>query len=81
MARYRITALLTAGSEWSRIWQTGITFNTGNCAEVFVNSAEIIVSHVLKLRPRHDLKEWSKLRVRMIRINARPYNLHKLFKA
>ena len=40
---------------------------------------KVIFGHVLKLRPGHYLKQWPKLRMRMIRINASPDDIAEFF--
>ena len=70
---------MTASANGTRIWQTRVTFKTGNGAQILVDRAEVILGHVLKLRPWHYLKKWPKLRMRMIRINASSHDVAEFF--
>jgi hypothetical protein len=58
--------------------KAGVTFKAGNGAEIFVDRANIVIGHVVERRPWHDLQIRSKLRVRLVRINAGPQDVKEL---
>ena len=62
--------LLTAGTDRTGVGQAGFALDAGDRAEVLVDGTEVTIVHALIDRPRHDLKEGTKLGVRLIRVNA-----------
>src|SRR2546427_7131231 len=81
--RARVSALmvlLTARTNGTRVRQARVTFDARNGAQIFVDRSKIMVGHVLKGRPGHYLKIWSKLGMRVIRINPSPYDSAEFFK-
>ena len=75
------------GRGWAR--------NAGNTAQIFVNGPQVVVRHILKRGPWHDLHKRTvkgvrqavggygrgAARMQVIEVNARPHNLNKLLKS
>src|SRR5262245_17182586 len=71
--------LFAARAHRTRIGQSRITFDAGNRTQVLVDCGDVPVGHGLKGRPGHHLQVWTELRVRMIGIDARAYDIAELF--
>ena len=71
---------LFASSGGRRVWDSGVSFNARNRAQIFINGAKVMVGHFSVNRPRHHLQERTELRMSVVEIYAGPHDLKELCK-
>ena len=79
-AAVALFGLLAAGACGMRVRQARVAVNARNGAQILVDRSKVMVGHVLKDRPRHYLKKWPTLGMRVIRINTRTKDSLEFFK-